>query len=181
MALEHLKSALVQFTPSLFIFLVCIITPLIGVATEKSETICTQKSAVVVHNIAFCWIMIVTVVYLIVGELGMIGTPTDLQLQGRYFFLKIFRDRETAGKLFGGILQFLVVFYWAILMGPEPLTCWSTITKDNLAKFEFLRVSCFAIFGATLVTILYIVNRYSTVQNTTVEESAPIIPVATTL
>jgi hypothetical protein len=175
MALEHVQKALTQFVPAVLIIFYNIVSPLIGVYTENSESICAHKSAVIVHSIFFCWIILVSLIYLVVTELGFAITPTDLQLQGRYLILRMFPSKELAGKIFGGVLQFVVVIFWSLFVGPEPMSCWATITRDTLASFELARVTTLATIGIILFFTIYLVNVYSISTTVTLEEQAPIL------
>ena len=172
---EQIGEALSQFTPPLLIIFYSIVVPLISAFTERSDGVCFQRIPMIAHTILFCWVVVVAIVYCGVAEFGLYLTPTALQVQGRTLMLRMFPGKLNYAIVFGGILQLLVVLYWALFLGSEPLACWAATKKEDLARFEVIRVTVLIVIGTLLFSTVFLVNKYSKSNNTSPEEAAPIL------
>lgn len=140
-----------------------IVVPMINALTEPYDTDCyTHRSAVVLHTGLFISVIGLSVVHDLASEVPALDMrPTHLHLVAKHFMSRFRTGRYDRWCIwFAVFMRCLVISFWSLALGPQPLACWIQVLPDEFFVFELSRSLVIGTAAAALFVLLFIVNYY---------------------
>jgi hypothetical protein len=162
--LPHTSETLGMFVPPLPIILYSFLVPMLDAFTEVNDLDCYNNTTPqLLHFALFAGGLTFTGIHAISANYQWYQLrPTYFQRTATTAFARTFyRGTYTRGGfVLSVLLQMLVVAFWSVFLGPEPLSCIIPVTDSDFAGFEVTRAMVFAMTGACLFLLLFIINFY---------------------
>jgi len=73
---------------------------------------------------------------------------------------KLKLNQERIGVVLGNFLEVVLVAFWAIFSGPEPLTCWILINPSEYSGFQGGRAALFVGIGLPLFVFISFCHHF---------------------
>jgi len=151
---RFLSDSFAQFMVGPVIGIYLIVAPIIDLASDKDDINChNNDTAEVAHSVLFAIFLLIAFVHALCVWAGLMDEPLLQQNVRRTFKLKV-GNQEMLGKFVGNFLEVVIVSYWAIFAGPEPLSCWILIVPEEYSGFQGARVAIFAGIGLVLYAFI---------------------------
>jgi len=157
--IQFIRESFSQFMIPSVIVIYLIVTPLIDLATDKDDITCFYNtSAQTLHSGLFCILVLMALIHVTLVAHGSMDEPWMQEDVRRTFKLKL--NQERIGVLLGNFLEVVLVAFWAIFSGPEPLTCWILINPSEYSGFQGGRAALFVGIGLPLFVFISFCHHF---------------------
>lgn len=133
------------------------VVPFIDFTAVKTDITCSFEPHVkLAHSILYVVFLLGGIAHALLVLVGVLPEP-KLQ-QSVKLTLTPLLNREPLAKFIGGFLEVVLVTYWGVFLGPEPLDCFIDITAGEFSGFQGGRVGLMIGIGAVLLGFIMYCN-----------------------
>lgn len=140
-----------------------VVVPFINALTEPYDTDCyAHRSAFALHSMLFFFVVAISVCHDLASEIPSLDlSPVRLHLVSKHFLSRFRSGRYDRWCIFFALfMRFIIVTFWSLALGPQPLACWIQVLPDEFFAFELSRSLVIGSVAAALFVLLFVINYY---------------------